>query len=92
MAVYVLTYDISDDDTRADVAGTLEELRAVRGLGSVWFLRSNKTAKEIKKSFIELIDDGDFLFVSRIRKRATDWGKMEPGTGRTLNQWFEDDV
>ncbi|WP_262492250.1 CRISPR-associated endonuclease Cas2 [Macrococcoides canis] len=68
---YIISYDLNNQKDYDSLITTIETYsHAARINKSVWFIKSNDTAKEIRDSLGELIDKDDSLFVGKLTGTA----------------------
>lgn len=89
MAVYIVSYDIKtdNDDAYEEVYEILNKYNHCRMQDSVWLLDSSKSAAEIFDELDELLEEGDKLFVCRLRKSWKNRGKCSTWLKNKSRSW-----
>jgi hypothetical protein len=85
MAVLFVTYDLKKPGRNYEpVWSYLKQFTHCKGLESVWFLDTNKTAAQVRDDLNALVDNSDRTFVCPISKSAV-WASYNMPCADWLN-------
>ncbi|MFG6519512.1 hypothetical protein ACGYLX_18915, partial [Sulfitobacter sp. 1A13496] len=71
MAVYLVSYDLRNEQSSADYQPLFDRLKRYdchRIQDSVWLVAINSTAIQLRKYLAEVMDSNDLLWVSQVRR------------------------
>ncbi|MFA6554120.1 MAG: hypothetical protein WCS89_01280 [Candidatus Paceibacterota bacterium] len=91
MNTYLISYDLGQPETRQDYVNLIAKIKSyswwAKPLYSVWFVKSKKTAGEIRDELKGFLDANDKLLVIQIVKH---WGTY--GVSKEVNEWMKNNI
>lgn len=87
MAVYIVTYDLRSESSSADYERLISLIKeegswACLG-GSSYLIESDKTAKELRDKYCDILDENDMLYVGLASAPAA-WH----GYSKAVSEWI----
>ena len=74
MAVYCVTYDLNSPGQKYNaVSEYLKKFAYCKHLDSFWLIDTIKTAETIRKELVNIVDNNDVVFVSRLQGEWSSW-------------------
>lgn len=92
MKTFLISYDLGVPESHADYAALFEKLKDLysawsRPVKSVWIVKSEKTATQIRDEIKLLLDQNDKLIVVEL---GTNWGTYN--VSKTVTDWMKNNI
>lgn len=91
MKTFLISYDLGLPETRQDYINLISHIKSyarwAKPLYSVWFIKSEKTAGQIRDELKGFLDANDKLLVVEITKH---WGTF--GVSKDVTDWMKNNL